>query len=76
MKRNDEFSKPSNSTARTRRFRARQRGGLIPLLIEVDEVQLCAWLVRGEVLDERDTDNRGKVVRALERALTLEFTRK
>ena len=60
-----------NSTARSRRFRQRQKNGLIRLTIEMDEDKICEWLVSGGVLSPLETDQHDKVERALARAVVL-----
>jgi hypothetical protein len=60
-----------NSTARSRDFRQRKRAGLIRLVVEVDEDQVCDWLVAGGVLNPLDADQHDKVEQALERAVVL-----
>ncbi len=60
-----------SSTARSRHCRQRRRAGLIRLAVEVDEDQVCDWLVAGGVLNPLDTDQHDKVEQALERAIAL-----
>ena len=61
----------ATSTARSHRFRQRRRAGLVRLVVEVDEDQVCDWLVAGGVLNPLDTDQHNKVEQALARALAL-----
>ena len=61
----------ASSTARSHRFRQRRRAGLVRLVIEVDEDNLCDWLVAGGVLSPLDTDQHDKVEQALGRAVAL-----
>jgi hypothetical protein len=58
-----------SSTARSRRCRARQRAGLVQLLIEVDEAQLHYLLVGAEVLDPGEDQTRQTLARGLEKFL-------
>ena len=61
----------ASSTARSRRYRQRQKNGLIRLTIEMDEDRICEWLVSGGVLSPLDTDQHNKVEQALARAVAL-----
>jgi hypothetical protein len=61
----------ATSTARSHRFRQRRRAGLVRLVVEVDEDQVCDWLVAGGVLNPLDTDQHDKVEQALGRAVAL-----
>ena len=61
----------ATSTARSRHFRQRKRTGKVRLVVEVDEDQVCDWLVAGGVLSPLDTDQHDKVEQALGRALAL-----
>ena len=61
----------ATSTARSHRLRERRRAGLVRLVVEVDEDQVCDWLVAGGVLNPLDTDQHDKVEQALGRAIAL-----
>jgi hypothetical protein len=50
-----------NSTARSRRFRARQRDGIVQLTVEVDEVAVSNLLAHHGLLPHYGTDDRDQL---------------
>jgi hypothetical protein len=57
-----------SATARQRRFRRRQRHGLMPVTIEVDSA-IVAMLVETRWLAERDAGDKAAIGHAIERLL-------
>jgi hypothetical protein len=56
-----------------REYRLRKKAGKVVLQIEVDEVGLARALVRMEVLNPKDEDDRDAVEQALERFLERRY---
>jgi hypothetical protein len=61
-------SNPSPSADRTRRYRDRQRRGLMVLVVEVDEVETADALIAAGYLAPHHADDRQKIAEAAQRA--------